>query len=89
MEIGDIKYNILAKLIRMRMWGGKHTEMRNLYKGLPENLKSNKQGKKLIEKAVKGLMQSGFLITKPATSEIHVSLNPQKVKEIMEFYNKR
>ena len=87
-EIEGVIFAIISKLIRMRMWGGKHTEIRNLHKGLPENLISSKQGKKLLEKAIKELMKRDFLITKPSTGEIHISLNPKKIKEIMEFYDK-
>ena len=84
-ETEGVIFAIISKLIRMRMWGGKHTEMRNLYKGLPENLVSSKQGKKLLEKAIKELVRREFLITKPSTDEIHVSLNPRYSKEILEF----
>lgn len=62
-------------------WGESHTEERNLTKGLPAHL----IGDKVTRKAIKELYQLEFLITKKATGEVHVSLNPRKKKEIFEF----
>jgi hypothetical protein len=43
------------------------------------------KGRKLVQQAIKELNSNGFLIAKPSTGEIHVSLNPAKSKEIKEF----
>ena len=78
-----IKLVILRKLIRMKKIGGAHTELKNLIlKGLSNSLLANKKGKKIINKAIKDLIQNGILLTKPSTGEIHVSINPRKLKEI-------
>lgn len=79
---------VVTKLIRMNKWGGAHTELRNLTKGLPHHFTSSKKGKRLIQSAIKELAKKEFLIVKPSTKELHVSLNPRKVKEIKRFYEK-
>jgi len=83
MEKEDIQAKILRKLMAMNppKWGGCHTEIINLSKGLPDHLR----GTKVTKKAIKELFQLGFLIAKPSTGEIHVSLNPAKRKEIYTF----
>ena len=76
---------ILFKLVRMDKWGGSHTALRNLTKGLPSRYLVTHKGKKLIQEATKELNNKGFLIVKPSTGEIHVSLNSSMTKEIKEF----
>ena len=80
-----IKKEILRGLIRARRWGGKHTELRNIAKLVPVYLMNSKQGKKIFDKAVKELSNSGWLLGKKSTGEVHVSLNPRFRKEILEF----
>lgn len=80
---------MVTKLIRMDKWGGAHTEIRNLTKGLPQHFTSSKKGKKIIQKAIKELIRKEFLIIKPSTRELHVSLNPRKMRKIKQFYEKR
>ena len=84
-DIINIMWLMLSKLNRMGKIGGSHTEIINLYKGLPLHIKSSKQGKKKIDNAIEELFKKEFLLQKPSTGEIHVSLNPRKIKEIMEF----
>lgn len=67
------------------MWGGKHTEVKNLVKGLPNHFLSNRQGQKIFKKAIKELKNKEFLLSKPSTGEEHIFLNPRKVKDIQEF----
>ena len=76
---------ILSKLNRMDKIGGSHTEINNLYKSLPTHFKASSQGKKKIQKALKELFRREYLLQKPSTGEIHVSLNPRKIKDIEEF----
>jgi hypothetical protein len=84
-EIINIMWLMLSKLNRMDKIGGAHTEIINLYKGLPLHLRSSNQGKKKIQKAVKELIKREFLLQKPSTGELHISINPRKLKEIIEF----
>ena len=77
-----IQEKILRKLAAFRppKWEESHTEENNLVKGLPKHLR----GSKVVEKAIKELHQSQFLIRLKKTSEWHVSLNignPTRVSE--------
>lgn len=76
-----IMKRFLRKLINLNIWGGRHTEIRNLQKSLPDHLRGTKEHKR----AIKELINLGFLNVKPSTGEIHVSLNSHKQKEIFEF----
>jgi len=62
-------------------WGKSHTEEKNLVKGLPSHLR----GSKIVEKAIKELYQSEFLLKSKKTNEWHISLNPRKKEEIYKF----
>ncbi len=83
--IDIIRRIILESLLTPPRWGGKHTEIRNIKKGFPANIASTNKGQKLIDKAIKELINEQFLLCKKSTGELHVSLNPRKKKEIMEF----
>ena len=76
-----IMKRFLRKLVNLNIWGGRHTEIRNLQKSLPDHLRGTKEHKR----AIKELINLGFLNVKPSTGEIHVSLNSHKQKEIFEF----
>lgn len=76
-----IMKRFLRKLINLNIWGGRHTEIKNLQKALPDHLRGTKEHKK----AIKELINLDFLSTKMSTGEIHVSLNSHKQKEIYEF----
>lgn len=80
-----IKRAILEDLMSPPRWGGRHTEIKNLRKGLPSHITSNQKGQKLVDKAIKELVNDGWLLCKKSTGEIHVSLNPRMKKEIVEF----
>lgn len=71
----------LRKLMNLNIWGGRHTQIKNLQKGLPSQLRGTKEYKK----AIKELIKKEFLKIKPSTGEIHVGLNSHKQKEIIEF----
>ena len=83
MEKRAIQEKILRKLMAMSppKWGSSHTEETNLVKGLPSHLR----GEKIVEKAVTELYQKDFLLKSKKTGEWHISLNPQKRKEIYKF----
>lgn len=74
----------LRKLINLDMWGGKHTESKNLLKALPKHLR----GEKITDDAIKEIYKLEFLVSKPSTGEVHISLNPKKKKDICEFLEK-
>ncbi len=82
MELKEaIMKRFLRKLVNLNIWGGRHTEIKNLQKSLPDHLRGTKEAKL----AVKELVNLGFLNIKPSTGEKHVSLNSHKQREIFEF----
>ncbi len=85
MNSNIIKRIILESLITPPRWGGKHTEIKNIKKGFPSHVLSSAQGKKLIDKVIKELVNDYWLLCKKSTHELHVSLNPKMKKEIMGF----
>ena len=76
-----IMKRFLRKLINLDIWGGRHTELTNLKKAIPKDLR----GEKVTEKALKELIAMEFITTKQSTGEIHISLNSKKQQEIYEF----
>ena len=85
MDLNITKRIIIESLITPPRWGGKHTEIRNIKKGFPSHISSSNKGRKLIDEAIKELINDGFLLCKKSTGELHVSLNPRMKKEIMDF----
>jgi len=88
-ELDVLKKLILHKLIRGNVWGGKHTPLGFVIKGVPEHYRNTHKGKKVIEKVLKELMNDEWIIilskrTGKGSSD-HVSLNPREVSEIKQF----
>ena len=88
-EISVLKRLILQKLVRANAWGGKHTPIDFVIKGMPEHYRNTHKGQKTIEKALKELTNNEWLVSLPkrtgkGTGE-HISLNPRKVSEIKQF----
>ncbi len=81
----DLKEAIMKRFIRkfvnLNIWGGRHTELKNLQKSLPLHLRGSKESKA----ALKELLKRQFFIIKPSTGEKHISLNSHKQKEIYNF----
>ncbi len=91
-EINLLKKLILQKLIRANIWGGKHTPLDFVAKGVPEHYRNTHKGKKAIEKALKELVNDGLIVisikrTGKDTDE-HISLSPRKISEIKQFLEK-
>ena len=85
MELKEIiMKRFLRKLINLSIWGGRHTELKNLQKALTAHLRGSKEHKK----ALKELLDRGFMTIKISTGEKHVSLNSHKQREIYEFLKK-
>lgn len=91
-EADILRKLILQKLVRANIWGGKHTPLDFVIRGIPEHYRNTHQGKKIIEKVIKELTNAGWLIllTKKTAkcSDTHLSLNPRKVSEIKQFLEK-
>ena len=58
-----IMKRFLRKLVNLNIWGGRHTEIKNLQKSLPDHLRGTKEHKQ----AIKELINKGFLNVKPST----------------------
>ncbi len=92
-EINTIKKLMLQKLVRANMWGGKHTPIDFVKKGIPEHYRNTHKGIKVVESAVKDLANSGWIIiqmkrTGKGSGE-HISLNPRMVAEIKQFLERK
>ena len=91
-DIEVIMKLILERLSNMDKWGGAHTALDNIRRSLPDHLRESKEGNRNIEKAIKSLVNLGFiLVGKKRTgkgSDIHISLNTRTKKEIYEFIDK-
>ncbi len=90
MVMEDKQVKLIAKLLLERLnnmdkWGGAHSELKRVVKSLPSYLKESAKGKRQINKAMKLLVNYGFLLIKPSTGELHVSLNPKMKKEMFGF----
>ena len=79
-----IMKRFLRKLLNLNIWGGRHTQLKNLQKALPSHLRGSKESKR----AIKELVEREFVIIKPSTGEKHVSLNSHKQQEIYNFLRK-
>lgn len=73
----DFAKIILRKLYRHRIIGGKHTAVENLTKGLPKHVVGD------AKEAVSELIKAGFIIPKRTSYGMQVSLNPEKINEIL------
>lgn len=77
----DIKKIILRKLYRHRIIGGKHTAIENLTKSLPKHIVGE------AKESIKELIKEGFLLQKPTSYGLQVSLNPERIEEISRIMN--
>lgn len=74
-----LKAQLLFKLYRKGIWGGRHTPIKNLF-----HLMDNASIKE-SRKAAKELANLGWIHIKISTGEEHISLNSHKSKEIRDF----
>ncbi len=78
-----LKAEILLNLARKRCFGGKHTAIENMYRGLDQK-RLGKEGLKRAKRLGDELIKQGFIIPKPTHYGLQVSLNPKKASEIKE-----
>ncbi|MFA5992532.1 MAG: hypothetical protein WC796_02385 [Candidatus Pacearchaeota archaeon] len=74
-----LKAQLLFKLYRKGIWGGKHTPIKNLFHLV--DTASIQESKK----ALKELNNLNWILIKISTGEEHISLNSHKNKEIKEY----
>lgn len=67
---------LLEKLYKLRYIGGRHTSEDNVVKGFPKHERGE------LKKALKELIKAGYVIPKPTSYGLEVSLNPRMIKEI-------
>lgn len=75
----SIKATLLYNLRRKKVIGGVHTPFDTLKRGFPSHLGKD------VEKIAKGLIKQGYLVTKPASYGLQVSLNKERLNEIEGF----
>ena len=78
-EQDKIKATIFYHLRRKRVIGNVHTHYDTLKRGFPSHLGKD------VEKIAKELIKEGYIITKPTSYGLQVSLNKEKLKEIEQF----
>ncbi len=70
---------ILRKLVYLGKWGGSHTSIDNVPKGFPKEIRGR------VKEVARELIKRGWLLSKPTSYGLEVSLNPEKKKEIEEM----
>lgn len=87
-----LKQIVLSKLIRSNMWGGKHTPLDFIRKGIPEHYRNTHQGIRTFDRMIKELVKDEWVIIllkrSGKGSDEHISLNPRKVGDIKSFLEK-
>ncbi len=90
-EIIRAKKFILRELIKRRKIGGSHTPLDNVTQHLSDEFLKEKRTQKIINSALKELVNDGMVtVLKKKTgkgSDLHISVNPRKLKEIAELLN--
>lgn len=75
----ELTANLLYKLYRKGIWGGRHTPIDNLFHIVGDlYIKESK-------KIAKELNNLGWVLIKKSTGEEHISLNPHRKGEIRNF----
>ena len=72
---------ILFSLARKRKWGESHTAYENLFKVFRSEA-LGKHGMKEAKNVADNLIRNSFIIRKPTSYGIQISLNPNKSQEI-------
>ena len=88
-EVDALKRFILQKLVNANVWGGKHTPLDFVRKGIPEHYRNTHGGQRAFERALRELVNARWIMviakrTGKGVDE-HVSLNPRMVAEIRGF----
>ena len=81
-ELSENCKKLLRKLYNRRCFGGKHTDEKNVLRAI-KHLPREEQ-KRAFEDW-KWCKNQGLVIVRLKTNEVHVSLNPRRLKEIDEL----
>lgn len=82
MALNETTKDMLRSLFNKRRIGGKHTEEANLFRRIT-HLPRVEQSAVLDDWET--CVKNGFVIRLKKTGEFHVSLNPEKLKEVCEI----
>ena len=80
----EISATVLFKLHKRGNWGASHTAFDNLKKGFKDN-DLGKRGAKRIDMLARDMIRRGWIIPKPTSYGLQVSLNPRQSEEIMAY----
>jgi hypothetical protein len=72
----ELKAMILHKLSKKRKWGESHTAIENVSKGVPSHLKGK------LKELAEELIKEGFIVPKPTSYGLQISLNVERSEEI-------
>ena len=78
----DIAPWILDKLARHGWWKAKHTSFENIPKGAPPHMKGR------IKEVAEQLIKEGFILQKPTSYGLEISLNFERKEEIFKIIEK-
>lgn len=67
---------ILCRLARRGCWGGRHTAVEHVSKGIPKHLRGE------VADVLADLVKRGYILTKPTSYGLQVALNPVLGEEI-------
>ncbi len=70
---------ILRKLFRRRIIGAKHTAFEHVTAGIPKHFHGN------AKDTAERLIKQGLILTKPTSYGLQISLNPERIEEIIEL----
>ncbi|MFH1071894.1 MAG: hypothetical protein V1743_00515 [Nanoarchaeota archaeon] len=79
----NLKHIILRKLFRRRIIGGKHTAFEHVMSGIPRHLHGD------AKKAAEELIRRGLILSKPTSYGLQISLNPERIDEIIKFIEEK
>lgn len=83
----EVEVRIILKLHKRGKWGGAHTSVDNVKKGW--NIRDlGKEGLKRVDKLTKELIRKGFIVSKPTSYGLEISLNPRLSEEIITLIQK-
>ncbi len=79
----DLIGRMLRRMLAKKEIGGKHTEVHNLYQGLPDHVRGD------AKEGVEMLIKEGILRRKPTTKDEHVSIEPSAVRIVEDLIEGR
>ncbi|MBI4451622.1 hypothetical protein HY642_06630 [Candidatus Woesearchaeota archaeon] len=75
----ELQQAILRKLFRRRIIGGKHTAFEHITAGIPKDMHGS------AKNAAEELIKQGLILTKPTSYGLQISLNPERIAEIIKI----